>query len=349
MKKRILISVCATLLLAILLGCVQALVIPKYTDNPEGALIGEYYSSGFDHDVLFIGDCEVYESFVPTVLWEEYGIRSYIRGSAQQLAWQSYYLLEETFRYELPKTVVFNVLALKYGEPQNEAYNRMTLDGMKWSRIKCQAIRASMTAGESMVEYFFPLLRFHSRITSLAADDARYMFSSPEVSHNGYLMQTGIAPMTEEDVYVRGLSDYTLPQTAMEYLDRMRELCEKHGTELILIKAPTNSWGYWWYDEWDAQIVDYAEKNDLSYYNFISACDEIGIDWQTDTYDEGVHLNVYGAEKMTRYFGWLLCESHGYEKHTPIRGEDAAWDEKLRRYYEQKSQMEQKTKKERAT
>ena len=94
MKKRILIFVCALLVLAIMLGLAQAVVTPKYTDNPEGALIREYYDSGFGHDVLFIGDCEVYESFVPTVLWEEYGIRSYVRGSAQQLVWQSYYLLE---------------------------------------------------------------------------------------------------------------------------------------------------------------------------------------------------------------------------------------------------------------
>ncbi len=349
MKKRILITVCACMVLVLLLGCAQALVMPKYTDNPEGALIGEYYDSGLDHDVLFVGDCEVYESFVPTVLWEEYGIRSYVRGSAQQLVWQSYYLLEETFRYEMPKTVVFNVLALKYGTPQNEAYNRMTLDGMKWSATKWRAIRASMTAEESMIEYLFPLLRFHSRITSLTSDDARYMFSSPEVSHNGYLMQTGIVPMTDEEVYVRGLSDYTLPATAMEYLDRMRTLCEKKGSELILIKAPTNSWGYWWYDEWDDQIVDYAAKNDLSYYNFISACDEIGIDWQTDTYDRGVHLNVYGAEKMTRYFGKLLCEKHGYEANKLAQGSDAAWDARVSRYYEQKSRMEHETKKENAT
>ena len=89
-KKRILIAVCAMLILVILLGLLQALVMPKYRDNPEGALIGEYYGESGGHDVIFVGDCEVYESLVPAVLWEEYGISSYIRGSAQQLAWQSY-------------------------------------------------------------------------------------------------------------------------------------------------------------------------------------------------------------------------------------------------------------------
>ena len=67
--------------------------MPKYVDDViEGALIAEYYEEDKEHDVIFIGDCEVYENFSPAVLWQEYGIHSYIRGSAQQLIWQSYYL-----------------------------------------------------------------------------------------------------------------------------------------------------------------------------------------------------------------------------------------------------------------
>ena len=90
--------------------------------------------------------------------------------------------------------------------------------------------------------------------------------------------------------------------------DALLALLQEKGIELILIKAPTNDWRYHWYDEWDAQICDYAEQNGLAYYNFIPLCEEIGIDWETDTYDVGVHLNVYGAEKLTSYLGRLLVE-----------------------------------------
>jgi hypothetical protein len=314
--------------------------MPKYRDVPEGALIGEYYGESGGHDVIFVGDCEVYESFIPAVLWEEYGITSFVRGSAQQLAWQSYYVLEETFRYETPKAVVFNVLALKYGEPQSEPFNRMTLDGMKWSKSKISAIEASMTEGESFVEYVFPLLRFHSRITSLKWDDLRYLLGTPSVSQSGYLLQTGVAPVQEQEGRPPRLSDYTLPESSMEYLERMRLLCEENGTELILVKAPTNPWSYWWYDEWEEQIVSYAEEKSLTYYNFIPLCEEIGIDWQTDTYDEGVHMNVYGAEKMSRYFGEILQKSHGIADRRSESETAARWQARVDAYYEDKRSKE---------
>ena len=105
----------------------------------------------------------------------------------------------------------------------------------------------------------------------------------------------------------------------------------------MLIKSPTNSWGYWWYDEWDEQIVDYAEENDLAYYNFIDEVDAIGIDYTTDTYDAGVHLNVYGAEKMTEYFGNILATNHGLDSPSHTSDEIDAWAERVAKYYDERN------------
>ncbi len=330
------------LVVAILI-CATPILQPKYiTASPEGSLTEEYYDSVSQtkHDVLFVGDCEVYESFVPAILWEEYGISSYVRGGAQQLVWHSYYMLEDALRYETPEIVVFNVLALKYGEPQKEAYNRLALDGMEWSSVKVDAIKASMTEEESFTSYVWPLLRYHSRWNELTAEDFKYAFSDkPTVSDSGYLMQTGIVPAPETSEEPSVLIDEALPAAAMSYLDRMAALCKEKGIELILIKAPTNDVFYHWYDEWDAQVTAYAAENGLAYYNFIPLADEMGIDMSTDTYDAGKHLNVYGAEKLTRYFGKILAESH----NAPDRREDTAlseiWNSRLEAYYERKTQM----------
>jgi len=69
MKKTILACIAIVLCTVLLLGFLQALLMPKYMSaSREGALIGEYYEEKGDHDVIFIGDCEVYESFTPATL-----------------------------------------------------------------------------------------------------------------------------------------------------------------------------------------------------------------------------------------------------------------------------------------
>lgn len=337
MKKTLILCTCILLATALCLGFVQMLVTPKYmTTSRDGALIAEYYREEPDHDVVFIGDCEVYECFTPPTLWQEYGITSYVRGSAQQLIWQSYYLLEETLKRETPKAVVFNVLSIKYGKPQNEAYNRMTLDGMKWSSSKIGAIHASMTEEENFLSYVFPLLRFHSRWSELGQEDWKYLFHKDTISHNGYLMQTAIDPKTS-DREGRPLADYTLPEVGFEYLEKMRALCEEKGVEFILIKAPTNNWKYYWYDQWEAQIVAWANEKGVDYYNFIPLDKEIGLDWNTDTYDGGIHLNVYGAEKLTSYFGKILTEEYNFTDRRKEAELEALWAEKLAIYQKERN------------
>lgn len=335
------------LIVLIILIVLQSLLVPKYMDQSrEGALIGEYYENAGDNDVIFIGDCEVYENFSPITLWEEYGITSYIRGSAQQTIWQSFYLLEETFQYDSPDVIVFNVLSMKYDTPastgraaQREAYNRMTLDTMRWSSSKWNSILASMTEEEKqwdgMFTYLFPILRYHDRWSKLTQEDFVYWFHRDTVSHNGYLMQTGVKPYT--DAYAQPpLADYSFGDNSWYYLDRMRELCQQNGAQLILIKAPSLS-PVWW-EQWDRQIIDYARENDLLYVNMLNSQDQIGLDWSTDTYDAGAHLNVYGAEKASIWFGKLLTE----KCNVPDRRDDetiaAVWSEKAAMYHQQKEE-----------
>lgn len=315
----------------------QRLLAPKYAvDVVEGALIAEYYSEEKDHDVVFIGDCEVYENFSPAVLWRDYGINSYIRGSAQQLIWQSYYLLEDTLRYEKPDTVIFNVLSMQYNEPQREAYNRMTLEGMRWSSSKAASILASMTEEEHFLDYVFPLLRYHSRWSELGAEDVKYMFHTPRISHNGYYMRVDVKP-AENVPEGRILADYRFGDNAWEYLDRMTALCRENDIRLILVKAP--SLYPCWYDQWEEQIEDYAAANDLLYINFLELTEETGLDFSTDTYDGGLHLNLSGAEKITEYLGGVLRREAGLADRRDEEGLAGVWEEKLAAYEQEKERQ----------
>lgn len=330
MNKRILSAALAFVLAVCALALAQRLLVPKYqTGIVEGSMIEEYYRDVAPHEVVMIGDCEIYENISPITLFQEYGISSVLRGSAQQLAWHSYYLLEDTLRRETPKVVVFNVLALKYNKPQSEAYNRMNIDGMRWSVSKVRNIFASMTEDEHFLDYVFPLLRYHSRWSELTSDDAEHFFTKDLVTHAGYYMRADVKPQTGFPPAMP-LADYKLGDKAMGYLQKMTDLCKAKGIELVLVKAPTEY--PHWYAQWDEQIVSFAEENGLQYINFIPLQAEIGLDMSLDTYDAGLHLNKQGAEKLARYFGAWLTERFALTDYRQDEAVSAIWQAKIDAY-----------------
>lgn len=422
--KNIFVFILSAAVLVASLAVLTRLVQPKYDGGEfplEGNFTSEYYDETTDHDVLMVGDCEVYENFDPITLWKEYGITSYIRGNAQQLPWQSYYLLEEALEKETPKVVIYNVQALTHSKPEREEYNRMTLDGMKWSKIKWDAVNASMSKGEKLIDYIFPLLRYHSRITELGEEDFTYFSSPRKVTCNGYYMRIDTLPAseggfddtewieklypgqitekkgtdskedddkktgdetdedksfgdiddpwadidmdsieeedggdteTEDDAEAKDEKDESddedsegfvdddgitdegekFGELPMKYLEMMRTLCESKGIKLILIKAPSLSPR--WYDSQEQQVAEYAKEHDLPYINFYKLIKETGIDYETDTYDGGLHMNYSGATKLSKWLGKELKEKYGINDHRV--------DKKLAGVYKEKVEWQQK-------
>ena len=341
MKKYAVTTIC--ILLAFFL--LQRLLVPKYMEGAtEGSFVADYYrtlelypedmrkeaSSGGAplHDVLFLGDCEVYNNISTITLWKKYGINAFIRGTPQQTMWQSYYLLEETLAHETPRVVVLSVFAMQYDTPQNEIYNRMTLDNMKWSRAKLSAILASKTPGESLVSYVFPLLRFHDRWRSLERQDLTCFFRAHSTTFHGFDLRTGIEPASTLPSPLP-LTEPQFGENAYAYLDRITALCKEKNIPLVLLKAP--SLYPHWYDEWDAQMKEYAAANGLLYCNLLSLREETGIDYDTDTYDGGLHLNTDGARKCSAYLGGMLQEAYDLPDRREEEVLDAHWEELLQR------------------
>lgn len=330
-KRKTILSVGVVLIgFCIVFVSVSRLFQPKYmTDLEEGSFISQYYREAGGHDVIFLGDCEVYANYSPMELYRDYGITAYIRGTPQQLVWMSYYVAEETFRYETPRVLVFNVNAMRYSEPVSEPYNRLTIDQMRWSSSKAGIILASATEEERFLSYVFPILRYHSRFDKLTREDFSYFFRVKDNTFNGFQLHTEVVPAGPLPAK-RILSDYRFGDICYEYLDRLRLLCEENGTKLVLVKAP--SLYPYWYEEYDGQIREYAAQYGLSYYNFAEQTEEIGLDFSEDTYDGGYHLNLSGAVKLSRYFGKILAKEHGLPDYRQDIEIAPAYNKKLQEY-----------------
>ena len=93
-----------------------------------------------------------------------------------------------------------------------------------------------------------------------------------------------------------------------EYLDKIYQLCQEHGTKLVLVKAPFPC-----YDktvEMTNTVMDWADANGVELINCMKVTDVIGMNFEEDSLDGGTHLNEQGGQKVSRYIAEYLKEKY---------------------------------------
>lgn len=292
MKKIIKRIVSCVLFVAILLGLLQvsSLVFqPKSNDKASGIhypRVNGIFSEPKDSiDTVFIGDSEVYHSFIPLNIWRDYGITSYDVSSPSQKLVYSMEFLKKTFEKQSPKIVFLET---------NAIFRKSYLE----DEITYKA------------EQIFPVFRYHDRWKNLQLKDfsATVEYTANE-NNKGYYFTKKSKPATDKAIkeYMK-YSDVSAPilSTNKKYLNEIAKFCKTHGARLVLISTPsTKNWNYQRHNTMEAISkdlgVDYIDTNLLR--------DDIPIDWKKDTKDKGDHLNYNGAVKLTDYVGKYLDDT----------------------------------------
>ena len=344
--KKVFSSLVSIILIAFFLTVLNRVFLPKYVEeNQDGRITQDYYLEKLPTDILFVGSSTVYSGISPVILWEKQGFTSYDRSNASQPMWTSYYLIEDAVKRigkEKPELIVLDVGFIKYDDAfAEEPSNRKAIDGMRTSPSKIRCALAAMGENERLIEYIFPVLRFHTRWKELTLSDFKYAFSGVQTNYNGYLIntvQTETLPERTGGRYLEKDPSETLisPRNA-EYLKKIMELCKKENISLFLMKTPSYSdnWSY----AYDEQIEEIAKDYGVTYLNFDELSDEMGIDYHTDSPDEGSHLNLWGAEKFSAYLSDYIAEHYPVTSHTEDARYRAVWDEKVSRYEEEKANL----------
>ena len=147
-------------------------------------------------DLLCIGSSHVYYGINTCLLFEDYGIASYLLASPGQPVWISYYLLEEALKTQEPEMVLYDTGTLLQKEDDFGAYSWETLISMKPSLTKWNALKAVNRYGEvlDMAAAFFSFPYYHSRFLSLGEQDYRNL---ELVRYHGYKPDFGVISESE--------------------------------------------------------------------------------------------------------------------------------------------------------
>lgn len=306
MKKKIglliFVVICSTVLLS---DWVERIYIGRIAGMPGryNSYVGIQKEQTDSIDALVLGDSESMTSISPMELWKSIGVTSYICGQSGQRISEAYYMLKHALDNQRPQIVLLETNMLF-------RYKNMP-DSMR-SSISDTAM------------YYLPVLQYHNIWKNIVNDQ------TPEgwQSYKGFVIRPGVNAYSKGSYMKKTKKEMGIPAINGWYLDKIQELCEKNGIQLLLYTSasPMNHT----YKKYNA-VLKYAEKHGIPYLDFNQKTKELGIDWKTDTLDKGDHLNLAGSHKVTAYMSTYLKEHYQLPDH---RGDEKYknWDAMAEQY-----------------
>lgn len=310
-RKTALKYIFRTLGILIFLGLTVFLIfkITYITRNKENASMQDRFTdlAPKSVSVFFVGNSHSFCSIDPDLLYDEYGLDSFMLSASGQTMAMSYYAVQEAIKYQSPKVIYLEMsYTIHDWDVINDEMSHMFFDGMPLDKIKVEAVK-DLIEPDSRIYFYLPLGTYHSRWTSLTEADysatgsadlsARGRYYSDHVAHNWKIEVVDPdekGEITENNIY---------------YMDKIVGLCRENDIELVLYTVPYNA--MYENNESNLQtllesekvynaIYDYADANGLKYYNLFNEVDNIGLDYETDFLDSQ-HFNCYGQDKFTEY------------------------------------------------
>lgn len=294
-------------LLVILFG-LSFLFVPK--NNTKDAGMEEVIANGIQGepansiDVVVVGDSESYSSISPLLIWKDTGYTSYVCGSGRQYLSYSKTLLERAFETQSPKLVILETLCIYRQIP-------------------------AKTVVMDEVSRYLPILRYHDRWKTMTQRDfSPTDGSSYTTPYKGYRFNNKVSGADTSNYMAQSEKSASIPMVNRLLVEQIQQLCEDHGAKLLLLSTPsTVNWNYQRHNG----IQELADDLGIEYIDLNTMPGEVNIDWSTDTYDRGDHLNYSGSVKVSKFLSKYL---EGTRLFSDRRGDSQyeSWNTLLKNY-----------------
>lgn len=259
-------------------------------------------------DVLFLSDSVGYCAIIPLQIWRDYGITSYVCGTPSQPLYYSIEFLEKALKTQSPKVVVLETMPIfKEFEERDALKNK--------------------------IEQHFPIFRYHDRwkkpeslFNQGLTLDIDYDYIVPD---KGYRYFTVVDEPPRDGNFEMIPDIGWISDECREAVEEIKDICDKNGAKLVFVGAPNVC--TWSADRYNA-VAYLALDLEVPYYEMNFMREEVPIDWWTDSFDSGEHLNYYGAQKVTAYLGEYL-NSLGLFEDKRADKEYEAWNEAQANFY----------------
>lgn len=345
-RKRIFKILALLLTVALFLGLGQMYYFRQFDKN-QLRFQGFYMEEKNSLDVVLMGASEVYTGFSSAAAYDSFGFTSYpyaIEANPVSL-WKNQ--LTEIMNCQTPKLIVIEVNGAIYDEKGlfKDASIRRFVENIPMSENKIQTLQSlKAELKDDMASYYLPFLKYHGKWMKMGtnlrgARDTLAMQLRGYSLLKGAYTNTGCKPFDQ----VRDISGDTsvaeLNQTAEYYLRDFLEYCKNMEIDnIVFVRFPhriTTDKSYKIFQKCN-RVGQIVREYGYDYLDFEMDSQAIGFDYSKDFYNDE-HMNAYGQQKFTEYFGKYLVEHYGIEKSVLSEKSQKRWEtsaEYIRLFYE---------------
>lgn len=281
---------------------------PYYYDYPKGSF-----------DVIIAGPSVMKNAVQPVQLWQDYGIRAYNLSCGNQSLSCSYYILKDAIDRDHPTLVVLDVTyAEEIYVTRSKNFVHYLTDIMPLTDTYRYQMIQDVVEPEDRLEFYFPFYSFHSRWKEISASDFKNgNYQQYTLGSVTYAKTVGYdaVPFQRYDV------DTSLSDVSREYLEKIIALCNETNTQLLFTCCPVSSANgdcdERSFNSRRAVMKDVsvlAAENNVPFLNFLENPDAVQTDAYKDYWD-GIHLNMFGAAKLTTFLGTYISNNYTLPEH----------------------------------
>lgn len=229
-------------------------------------------------DCVFLGDSQGWSTYSPIQLYKEHGFTSLNLCTPGQFMYDTYVLLKNIYKKQKPKLVVIDA---------NMMFS--FLNPLKFILLQN-----------------FPIFHYHDIDTNKISEEY--------FAKKGFNEYEGIVGYTGSLDYMESEERNTLSKQAMQYLDKINQLCKEHDSKLLLVNTVSP---LVWSNVRHEIIQKWCDDNNVNYvdYNTSEQLETIDFDFSNDFRDGGDHVNLNGSRKICKNLGNYIKQNYTLEDH----------------------------------
>ncbi len=297
------------LIFAVLLSLVSR-IFTVNTGNDNYSLINSIYNEPENSlDAIYIGSSNCYYYWNSLAAYNEYGITVLPLASSAQSLIVAEYMIKEARKVHPDTTYIVNINTITIEGLEDLAMHYL-LDNMPLSLNKLELTSFitksyGLSFSESL-EYYFPLLRYHSRWNELETGNfANVSIDYKNSKHSAKYLNT-VTDLSE--IYQTTNERMKLPDDVEKVINSLLDYCDSENVDVLFVTVPQarlNADEIKYYNT----INDIISSRGYDVIDLLNNIEETGIDPATDFYNY-YHTNIHGSLKFTHYISKYLVERY---------------------------------------